>query len=74
MKNFKNIFENTEEDIRPTKEGEGADDQQYLDIMSEYKVARHKDTDASLDLLQQAQELAENGDVSRNAKLAAAYL
>lgn len=74
MKNFNSIFENKEEDIRPTKKGEGADDKEYLEIMSEYKIVRHKDSDTSLDLLQQAQELAEKGDVSKKAKLAAAYL
>jgi hypothetical protein len=74
MKNFNSIFENKEEEIRPTKKGEGADDKEYLEIMSEYKVVRHKDNDASVELLAQAQNLIDNGDVSKNAKLAAAYL
>jgi len=74
MKNFNSIFENKEEEIRPTKKGEGADDKEYLEIMSEYKVVRHKDNNASVELLAQAQDLIDNGDVSKNAKLAAAYL
>lgn len=74
MKNFKSLFENNEEEIRPAKEGEGAADQKYLDLMSEYKQVRHKDKDASLELLAKAMELAETGDVSKKAKLAAAYL
>jgi hypothetical protein len=74
MKNFNSIFENKEEEIRPAKKGEGADDKEYLEIMSEYKVVRHKDNNASVELLAQAQDLIDNGDVSKNAKLAAAYL
>lgn len=74
MKNFNNIFEKKEEDIRPTKKGEGADDKEYLEIMSEYKIVRHKDNEASVELLAKAQDLVENGDVSKKAKLAAAYL
>lgn len=71
MKNFKSIFENKEEDIRPTKKDEGADDKEYLELMSQYKVTRHKDKDASVKILAQAMDLK---DVSKKAKLAAAYL
>ena len=74
MKNFNSLFENKEEEIRPTKKGEGADDEQYFALMSEYKKIRHKDKEGSLELLDQARDLAENGDVSQKAKIAAAYL
>ena len=71
MKDFNSIFENKEEEIRPAKEGEGSNDQEYLELMSQYKSLRRKDSDASLEILAQAKELE---DVSKNAKLAAAYL
>ena len=76
MKNFNSIFEHDhhEEDIRPAKKGEGADDKQYLLLMSEYKKTRRSDIEAAKELLLQAQDLLEKGDVSRKAKLAAAYL
>ena len=73
MKNFNSIFEHDhhEEDIRPAKEGEGADDKQYLLLMSEYKMIRRRDSDAASEILAQAEGLK---DVSKKAKLAAAYL
>ena len=74
MKNFNSIFENKEEDIRPAKEGEGADDKQYFLLMSEYKKTRRGDIEAAKELLLQAQDLLEKGEVSQKAKLAAAYL
>ena len=76
MKNFKSIVEHDhhDDDIRPAKEGEGADDKQYFLLMSEYKKTRRSDIEAAKDLLLQAQELLEKGDVSHKAKLAVAYL
>ena len=71
MKDFNSIFENKEEDIRPTKKGEGSDDKQYLELMSEYKMIRRRDSDAASEILAQAEGLK---DVSKKAKLAAAYL
>ena len=53
------------------KKGEGADDKQYVALMSEYKVARREDPKGAAKLLRQAQSLK---DVSRKAKVAAAYL
>jgi hypothetical protein len=52
------------------KKGEGADDKKYLALMSEYKLARREDPKGAAKLLRQAQSLK---DVSRNAKVAAAY-
>ena len=74
MKDFKSLFENKEADIRPAVEGEGADDKQYIALMSEYKKMRHREGDAASYLLDQAEKLSETGDVSKNAKIAAAYL
>ena len=61
---------------RPLRRDEGADDQEYIDLMGYYKhVARKsmkgKDANKYLD---KARDLAKNGDVSKKAKLAAQYL
>ena len=53
------------------KKEEGADDKQYLALMNDYKVQRRQDPKGSAKLLKKAQALK---DVSRNAKVAAAYL
>jgi hypothetical protein len=56
-------------------EKEGSDDKKYIALMSEYKVARrHSDRQESNKILEKAMKLSDNGDVSRKAKLAAAYL
>lgn len=63
--------QNEEEGARPLKDGEGADDQEFFELMSQYKDVRRKDPKAAKLLLTQAQELE---DVSPKVKLAAAYL
>ena len=66
----------TEKKDRPLREDEGADDQEYIDLMGFYKhVARKsmKPEDANK-YLHKAQELKRTGDVSENAKTAGAYI
>ena len=66
----------TEKKDRPLREDEGADDQEYIDLMGFYKhVARKsmKPEDANKYLVK-AMKLAREGDVSKNAKLGAAYI
>ena len=53
------------------KEGEGADDKEYLAIMSEYKQLRRNDPVRATKLLKKAEKLRK---VSKNARIAAAYL
>ncbi len=60
-----------EEGPRPLKDGEGADDKEFFELMSQYKEIRRKDPKAATLLLTQAQELE---DVSHKVKLASAYL
>ena len=72
-----NQFLNKKKKDKPhrAKEGEGADDQKYMALMSEYKMARRmmpgKEANKILD---KAMKLGRDGDVSKNAKLAGAYL
>ena len=57
-----------------TKSDEGADDKKYIAMMGEYKQLRRKDKDSANELLKKAMKLAKNGDVSKNAKIAGAYI
>ena len=66
----------TEKKNRPLREDEGADDQEYIDLMGFYKhfarkSMKGKDANKYLD---KAMKLARTGDVSENAKLGAAYI
>ena len=77
MKDLSKFLTEKQEDdkkSRPLKKDEGADDKEYLDLISQYKDARRSDLDAASKFFEQAQELCERGDVSKKAKLAAAYL
>ena len=58
------------------KEGEGADDKKYFALMSEYKILRRdpKNRDEADKVLKKAMKLGREGDVSKDAKLGAAYL
>ena len=56
------------------QEGEGADDKLYLTLMSEYKKMRQMDPQGAQDIMTKARQLANTGDVSLEAKTAAAYL
>lgn len=61
---------------RPLRKDEGADDQYYIDLMGYYKhVARRTmEPKEANKYLHKAIKLAQDGDVSDNAKLAAAYI
>lgn len=71
-----NEFLNEDKKDRPLREGEGKDDQAYIDAMGYYKhVARHtmKPEEANK-YLQKALKIKRDGDVSDDAKLGAAYI
>ena len=75
MKDLNSFLTEKEED-RPLNKDEGKDDQEYIDLMGHYKhVARKtmkpKEANKYLD---KARKLAKDGDVSKNAKLAAQYI
>lgn len=59
---------------RPAMKKEGKDDKKYVKMMEEYKRARRKDAKGAEDLMHDIRRLRKNGDVSENAKLAAAYI
>ena len=61
------------EKAHATKKG-GADDKKYVTMMEEYKRLRRTDREAANDLLKKARKLAKEGDVSKNAKIAGAYI
>ena len=58
------------------KKGEGADDKKYFALMSEYKMLRRnpKNRDEADKILKKALKLKREGDVSKNARIGAAYL
>ena len=83
MKNFKDIYEaddkkksDKKKPENKLKPGEGEDDKKYLKIMGDYKKMRRdpKNRDKCKSLLKKATKLKREGDVSDNAKVAAAYL
>lgn len=62
-------------EAKPARKGEKADDQKYIELMMKYKkLRRGDDRDKANKVLEQAQKLGRDGEVSREAKLAAAYL
>lgn len=70
------LSENKEDTTKPhaVKDGKGVDDVEYFELMSEYKKLRRSDDDKAMKVFEKAKELATNGDVSKNVKLAVAYL
>ena len=74
MKTRKDFFSEDKKASRPTRKGEGADDKKYFAMMSEYKMLRRTDREAANKLLEKALRLGREGDVSKDAKLGAAYL
>ena len=75
MKTLGGMF--SEEDKRkahPVKEGEGADDKKYVRLMEDYKRMRRGDVKEANKILEKAKDLARNGDVSKKAKIAGAYI
>ncbi len=76
MKNLNDfISEEDKKKDKPhaTKKG-GADDNRYVRMMEQYKRLRRQDTEAANKLLKQAFELGREGDVSKEAKIAGAYI
>ena len=71
-------FLKEEDKTKPHKgrKGEGADDKKYFALMSEYKQLRRnpKNRDEANKVLEKAKKLGRDGDVSKDAKLGAAYL
>lgn len=77
MKDLNTMF--SEEDKKKphkVKKGEKADDKKYIDMMVEYKKLRRnpKNKDEARKVLDKALKLGREGEVSENAKVAAAYL
>jgi len=73
-----NSFLKEEDKSKPhkVKEGEGSDDKKYFALMSEYKMLRRnpKNRDEADKILKKALKLKREGDVSKNARIGAAYL
>ena len=74
LNNFLSEKKDEKKKAHTVKDGEGADDKKYIAMMAEYKQLRKKDKDSANELLEKAFKLAKNGDVSKNAKIAAAYI
>ena len=77
MKDLNNFLSEKKEEskkAKPVKDEEGADDKQYIKLMGEYKQARKKDKDKANKILEKAMKLSKDGDVSKNAKIAGAYI
>lgn len=58
------------------KKGEKADDKKYIALMVEYKKLRRnpQDREKATKILEKAHKLGREGEVSQDAKVAAAYL
>ena len=67
---------NDKKKAHKARKGEGADDKKYFALMSEYKMLRRdsKNREKANKILDQAMKLGREGDVSKDAKLGAAYL
>lgn len=75
MKTLGDMFsEEDKKKAHPVKEGEGADDKKYVLLMEEYKRVRRTDAKAANKILAKAMKLAKDGDVSKKAILAGAYI
>ena len=76
MKDLSHFLEDKEDKTKAHKgkKGEGADDKKYFALMSEYKQQRRYDHRGAQKILDKAMKLSKEGDVSRDAKLGAAYL
>ena len=75
MKTLNDMF--SEEDKKKphlAKEGEGADDKRYVKLMAQYKRARRGDSTEANKILKEAMKLVVEGDVSKKAVIAGAYI
>ena len=66
--------EENKKGVHSAQEGEGADDQKYITLMMEYKKLRKGDKEEANKLLEKIFKLGKDGDVSKQAKIAGAYL
>ena len=75
MKDLNNFLTEKNKE-RPLRKDEGADDQEYIDLMGYYKHVARKTMDGkeANKYLDKAMKLAKDGDVSKKAKTAAQYL
>ena len=78
MKNLNDFIseeDKKKEGIKPEKsKNRGADDKKYVRLMEKYKLARRGDKDEANKILKQAFTLAKDGDVSKQAITAGAYI
>ena len=76
LNQFKSALEVDESQPHSVKEDEGADDKEYISMMEMYKRMRRdpKNRDECKKMIAEILKLGKNGDVSKNAKIAAAYL
>ena len=78
MKNLNDFIseeDKKKESVRPVKDSKrGADDQKYVRLMEKYKTMRRSDKDEANKILKQAFTLARDGDVSKQAITAGAYI
>lgn len=76
MKDLKEFFK--EEDTsqpHQVAEGEGADDKEYVLTMEKYKRERRRlPREEANKILEKAQKLKKEGDVSKRARIAGAYI
>ena len=74
MKDLNNFL--TEKEDRPLRKDEGADDKEYVKLMDHYKNVARKTMkrEEANKYLEKALKLAREGDVSKDARLGAAYL
>lgn len=76
MKDLNNFLSEKEDEKKKhhASDDGGADDKKYVSLMAEYKKARRGDKDKANKILEKAMKLAKDGDVSKNAKIAGAYI
>jgi hypothetical protein len=74
LNNFLNEKKDEKKKPHATKKDEGADDKKYIKMMEQYKRLRRTDTEKANELLEKIFELGRKGDVSKNAKIAGAYI
>jgi len=78
MKNLNDFIseeDKKKESVRPVKDSKrGTDDQKYVRLMEKYKRMRRGDKDKANKVLAEAFKLAKDGDVSKQAIMAGAYI
>ena len=78
MKNLNDFIseeDKKKESVRPVKDSKrGADDQKYVRLMEKYKRMRRGDKDKANKVLAEAHKLSKEGDVSKQAIIAGAYI